>query len=132
MAGPEDAGYRQLPGDVWRRIPPLHFHPPELPQRPASAAFVNDKDGDPMSVVLADVATALGITPADILFGHDGFALVAIRAETLAAHGLIAVPSPRLGEPSHGSIDMPVSKKVRRAVANAAIWVVPPASPLPD
>jgi hypothetical protein len=126
MAGSEDAGYRQLPGDVWRRIPPWHFHPPELPERPASAAFVNEKDGDPMSVVLADVATALGITPADVLSGHDGFALVAIRAETLAAQGLVATPSRRDHEPAHGSIDMGSSRSMRKAVANACVWVVAP------
>lgn len=64
--------------DLWRRIPPHHLVRDDNVGgcRISSAAFDDDDDGEPMSVVLA--AEARG--PAFVLEGHVGYGLAAITA----------------------------------------------------
>lgn len=64
--------------ELWRRIPPWHVVSDQNSgqRRASSAAFDNDPDGSPMSVVLA--AESGG--PAAALAGHPEYALATITA----------------------------------------------------
>jgi hypothetical protein len=62
---------------LWRRIPPWHLIYDSNRQgwRPSSAAFENDPDGGPMSVVVGDLVLAAGREPETVLAGHPGYGL---------------------------------------------------------
>jgi hypothetical protein len=112
---------------LWRRIPPWHFVPDENTGqvRPSSAAFDNDPNGSPMSVVLA--AEAIG--PEQVLAGHPGFALASIKVGLVreCQQGVVRDPLP--DEPAHALVFGHKTKMVRRRMAREATWVVPPPSP---
>ncbi len=109
---------------LWRRIPPIHFVDDENTgkKRPSSAAFDNDKDGDPMSVVIA--AESRG--KESVLKGHEGFALAAITAGLARSCGQILVRKPLAEEPAHALVVGDKPKKVRKKLAGGFVWVVPP------
>jgi hypothetical protein len=113
---------------LWRRVPPWPFiYDENLARwRPSSAAFADDPDGHPMSVVLAEVVAAAGRVPAQILLGHDGFALAAITAGLARGSGQGVVRDPPWDEPAHALVIGPKTKAVQRRLAKAAVWVVPP------
>lgn len=105
---------------MWRRIPPWHFPKPGQ-ARPNSPAFDDDPDG-PMSVSVA----LPGRDPAELLVGHDGFALVELSIEDLEATGQTLVPAPTAEDPHHAEVIGSKTKSVKRILAKAARWVVPP------
>jgi hypothetical protein len=113
---------------LWRRIPPWHFiHDENLGRwRPSSAAFADDSDGQPLSVVLAEAVVAAGRGALQILEGHDGFALAAITAGAARTCGLGVVRDPLPTEPAHALVVGPKTKAIQRRLAKAAIWIVPP------
>ena len=73
---------------LWRRIPPWHIiYDENLGRwRPSSSAFADDPDGQSMSVVLAEAVG--GRSGAEILTGHEGFALAAVSVGVVRACGL--------------------------------------------
>src|SRR3954453_17204354 len=91
---------------LWRRIPPWHFVYDEnlLRWRPSSAAFDNDPDGGPMSVVLAEVLLASGRKAGDFLHGHDDYGLTAIMSGLARACGQGVVRDPLPEEPAHALV----------------------------
>jgi len=110
--------------DLWRRIPPWHF---VLDQnsgqiRPSSAAFDNDPNGSPMSVVLGAESSG----PEAVLAGHSGFALASFTAGLAREchQGIARDPLPE--EPAHALVFGPKTKAVRRRLARESVWVIPP------
>jgi hypothetical protein len=114
--------------ELWRRIPPWHFVYDENLKhwRPSSSAFADDPDGHPMSVVLADAAAAVGRGPAQVLTGHERFALASITSGLAQECGQGVVRDPLPDEPAHCLVVGPKAKSVQRRLAKAAAWVVPP------
>lgn len=111
---------------LWRRIPPWHIiYDENLGRwRPSSSAFADDPDGQSMSVVLAEAVG--GRSGAEILTGHEGFALAAVSVGVVRACGLGVVRDPLESEPAHALVVGPKPKAVQRRLAKAAAWVVPP------
>jgi hypothetical protein len=113
--------------DLWRRIPPWHFVTGQMTGevRPTSAAFDDDRDGSPMSVVLA--AGCAG--PESVLAGHPGYALAAIKAGLVreCQQGITRDPLPE--EPAHALVFGLKTKSMRRRLAVSSIWIVPPVAP---
>ena len=106
-----------------RRIPPRHFvWEADGSVRPSSAAFVDAPDGDPMSVVVAERCAG----PEAVLEGHEGFALVRIPMSAVRAKGLEVVPAPTEAEPAHALVVGKKTRSVRKALARASEWIVPP------
>lgn len=117
-------GEPSLGTEVWRRIPPWHFPNPGV-ERPKSPAFCDDPDGSPMSVVIARP----GREPQEVLAGHDGYGLVALRVEDLLSLQLIVAPNPLQTEPDHALVIGPKTDATRRAMSKLATWVIPPPQP---
>jgi hypothetical protein len=112
--------------ELWRRIPPWHFvvdrNGGEV--RPSSAAFDNDSDGAPMSVVLAEDAKG----PEGVLAGHPGFALASFKARLARQCGQGITRDPLPEEPAHALVFGPKTKATRRRLARESVWVIPPPS----
>ncbi len=113
---------------LWRRIPPLHFYFDENlgRTRPSKAAFEDDEDGHPMSVVLADLVTASGRGPAHVLHGHEGYALAQITAELARTKHQGVQRDPLPDELAHALCFGKKTDSVRRAFAKSCEWVIPP------
>lgn len=111
-----------------RRVPPYHFHFDENLGclRPSSAAFEDDKDGDPMSVYREDVIQREGDDLARVLKGHDGYGLVALTAGQVRSKNQTVFPDPLPEESSHARLCGPKPKSTRRWFAQQAKWVVLP------
>lgn len=113
---------------LWRRIPPWHFVLDENLGgfRPSSAAFENNPNGSPMSVVLADDVAASGRSPQDVLAGHAGFALAAFAAGLAreCRQGVMRDPLPE--EAAHALVFGEKPERVGRRIAKSATWVIPP------
>lgn len=126
MAGAQYRDDSTIPDDakLWRRIPPRWFHHDESlgRSRPAKAAFDDDPDGSPMSVVIA--AEALG--PDAVLAGHEGYALAAFTAGLARACGLQITRAPTEDQPAHALAAGRKTDSVRRRLARGSQWVVPP------
>lgn len=109
--------------DLWRRIPPWHFYYDEnIAQiRPKSAAFDNDPDGSPMSVVIAAESS-----PEAVLAEHEGYALASFKAGLARECNQLVVRDPLPTEPAHALVVGAKSKGTRRRLAREASWVIPP------
>lgn len=130
----QDAGLADdssIPDEVelWRRIPPTHVHLDKNlgQQRPASWAFSDDEDGEPMSVVIARP----GRDPRTVLEGHPSYALAAVTAGLVRECGLRITRQPLDEEPDHAVVSGRKTDGVRRRLAKGSTWVVPPLSPSP-
>jgi hypothetical protein len=112
---------------LWRRVPPWHFVLDENQGRvrPSKAAFDDDEDGSPMSVVLAEIVVASGRGPSNILIGHAGFALASISAGLVRSKNQGVVKDPRPEEPAHAVVFGKKTDSVRRAFAKQSEWVIP-------
>jgi hypothetical protein len=110
--------------ELWRRIPPRHFfYDGNLGCfRPSSAAFEDDRDGSPMSVVLA--AESRG--PESVLAGHEGYALASFSAGLAreCRQGIARDPLPE--EPAHAVVFGRKTGSVRSRLAKGSVWVAPP------
>jgi hypothetical protein len=113
---------------LWRRIPLYHviFDDNLRRFRPTSAAFDDDPDGSSTSVVLGELVFAGGRGPNEVLAGHPNFALAAITAGFARSLGLAVVRDPLPFEPAHALLVGDKTKSVKRALAKAATWIVPP------
>ena len=113
---------------LWRRIPSRHFFFDENlgRNRPSKAAFEDDEDGHPMSVVLADLVTASGRGSADVLKGHEGFAVAQITAGLARSKQQGVQRDPFPDEPAHALVFGNKTDSVRKAFAKTCEWVIPP------
>jgi hypothetical protein len=118
-----------------RRVPLQHFIWDAENQfwRPSSAAFEDHPTGSPMSVVLASMLAAGGRGLESAVAGFAGFALAAISVEMVRNLGLGVVRKPLPEESAHAEVTGKKSKSIRKKLAVAAIWIVPPntAKPIP-
>lgn len=108
-----------------RRISPQQVVPDENNGgfRPSSAAFDNDRQNNPMSVVLGPVLLELGRAQESALDGHPGFSLVAITAAKARALGQAVARDPLPNEPAHGVVAGSKPKSVRKLLAKSAQWI---------
>ena len=113
---------------LWRRIPPWHLVPDSNANgiRISSAAFDNDPDGSPMSVVLAEVVRESGREPGSTLQNLDGFGLASITVKLARDKGQKVVRQPEEDEPAHGLVVGDKPRSCRKAFADSSRWVVPP------
>jgi hypothetical protein len=111
--------------DIWRRIPPWHivFDPDIAGLRISSAAFRDDRDKSPMSVVLAEVARQLGRDVSSILIGLNGFGVARFTASEARNVGQRIARTPRPEEPAHGSV-IGDKKRASKKLAEFAKWVI--------
>src|SRR5262249_16460084 len=93
--------------------------------RPSSAAFDDDPDDGAMSVVLADVAVAVGRSPETVLVGHPGFALAGVHASDARECGQRIVRAPEPDEPAHALVFGP-EKARKKHFRRTWRWVIPP------
>jgi hypothetical protein len=93
--------------------------------RPSSASFNDHPNGTLMSIVLRDELEKAGRDPAEVLIGHDGFALAAITAGFVREQQQRVTREPLPEEPAHGIV-IGEKKKSSKKMAKAAQWVIPP------
>ena len=114
--------------ELWRRIPPVHFiYDDNLKQqRPASAAFNDDKDGDPMSVMLGSLVRKTGRSGSDVLRNFPGYALATITAGLAreCSQGIVRDPLPE--EPAHALVFGDKPHSTRKRFAKECRWIVRP------
>lgn len=112
--------------ELWRRVPdtPQHIVRDQNRgcYRVSSAAFDDDADGEPMSVVLA----AEGGSPEAMLRGHVGYGVVGFEAGLTRSRQQVVVRDPLPDQPAHALVVGRKTDSVRRALARAARWVVRP------
>ena len=126
--GPDDSAQARgnddpsVPDDapVWRRIPEWHIVPDTNTgeRRVSSAAFLDDDDGSPMSVILPsprrDPGTALaGLTICGIAEFTAGFA---------RSLGQAIVCAPEPDEPEHAYVVGRKSRATQRAFCRGSHW----------
>jgi len=75
-----------------------------------------------MSVVVASA----GRNPAEVMVGHEGFGLVALRIEDLAELGLDPVDDPQPDEPDHALVVGNKTQSKCRQLAKRSTWIIPP------
>jgi len=112
---------------LWRRVPNWPhwtvFDENLGRLRPSSIAFEDNQNGSAMSAFLE----GHGNTVQEVLVGHESFGVAAVTAGLVRSHGLSIVHDPLDGLPSHVEVPGPKPKKVKSALAKAALWVVEPA-----
>jgi hypothetical protein len=113
---------------LWRRVFPSWIVSDENTGglRVSSAAFDDSEDGSPLSVLIAAVVAETRRTAREILAGYDGYALAAITARTARSVGQGIARTPEPNEPAHASVFGPKTKKNKRGMSKAAIWVIAP------
>ena len=113
-----------------RRVPPVHFVPDENLGciRPSSAAFENDKNGDPMSVRVQELLFELGHDLESVLQGHEGFALARLEAQFVRTLGQIIALDEVPAEPAHGLVVGDKKKSCRRKMSKHATWAIEPST----
>jgi hypothetical protein len=111
---------------LWRRVPSWPdwtvFDENLGRVRPSSIAFDDNKNGTSMSAFLE----GYGNTVEDILRNHESFFLAAVSVGFVRSHDLTVVHDPLEGLPSHVEVRGAKTKRVRSALAKAAVWIVPP------
>lgn len=110
---------------LWRRVPPWHVVPHQtgVGRTVSSAAFDDDTDGSPMSVVLAGGAAG----PDTVLAGHEGFGIVGFRVSLARELGLSVRRDPTASEPAHAVVVGRKSHGVRKRLRAGSHWVLRPA-----
>lgn len=112
---------------LWRRVPNWPhwtvFDENLGRLRPSSIAFEDNPDGSAMSAFLE----GHGNTTDEVLAGHESFGLATVPAGLVRTQGLRIVHDPLEGLPSHVEVPGAKPKRVKSALAKAAVWIVEPA-----
>ena len=110
---------------LWRRVPPWHVVPDQnrAGRSVSSAAFDDDTDGSPMSVILATGAAG----PEAVLAGHEGFGLAGFRVSLVRDLGLGVRRDPTESEAAHAVVVGRKSHGVRKRLRAGSHWVLRPA-----
>ena len=118
--------------EVWRRIPPkkIVFDANLQAFRPAKDNFVdNPTNQTPMSCYLARKCN----DPRLVLDGHEGFALVAIKVETLRTCNLRVIDAPRDNlPPGHVHVVGEKTKQIQKKIARECRWLIEPSEELKE
>ena len=104
---------------VLRRIPPGRIVKNDPNQRPQSDNFSNHNSGTGTSVSILQE----GRNPLDLLEGHEGYGLVCLTVRDNRAAGLGIVRKPLRDDPDHAHIQGEKTRKVKRRLAEAAVWI---------
>jgi hypothetical protein len=117
--------------EVWRRVPPekVIFDSNIGTFRPTKDSFNDHPNGTPMSAFLARECR----DPQAALEGNEGFALVAIRVQTIHECNQVVVSADREGlPPGHVHITGKKTDSVRKKFAKECRWVVEPSDELKE
>lgn len=130
MTNPPLSDDPSIPDDteLWRRIPHWHWKPDQDTgnRRISSAAFQDDPDGSPISVVIA--RDCVGGLPT-LLAGHYGFGVAAVTAGAVRELGLGVVRYPDDSLPGHAHIIGRKTQSIERKLSRAARMIVDPTIP---
>jgi hypothetical protein len=109
---------------LYRRITPAQLVPDDNVgcRRVSSGAF----DNEDLSIALGDTLADDGRAPNSVLANYPGECLVAFTAGVARAVAQIIYREPEPDEPAHGIVFGKKKKSVRRALHDAAVWVVQP------
>ena len=122
MSNPQEASKVAGTEIVLRRVPKLQLtrDTPNGPERPSSAAFLQDgPDGD-VSVYLKSETT-----PEAVLGNRLETYLVEVQVSAITAEeGLEVIRTPKEGDPGHCDIIGHKTKSKRRHIASASQWVL--------
>jgi hypothetical protein len=91
----------------------------------SSAAFRDTE----LSVNLESVMRAAGRRPSDALWEYPNDYLASITVAVSRSHGQLVGPDPLPSEPAHAYAFGKKTKRIRRALRDAANWVAPEAAP---
>ena len=94
--------------------------------RPSTAAFEDDRDGDPMSVYRSDVIEAEGGRQKRVMVGHPDFGLVSITAGLVRQQHQTVHSDPLPEESAHAKVCGPKSRATRRFFVRRCAWVIAP------
>ena len=106
---------------VMRRVPKLQLtrDTPNGPERPSSAAFLQDGPDGKVSVYLKSETT-----PEEVLGSRLETYLVEVQVGTITAEeGLEVVRTPKEGDPGHCDIIGRKTQSKRRHIASASQWI---------
>lgn len=109
-----------------RRIHLTHIVQGDGGKSEVSSAAFRDTE---LSVNLESVMQAAGRKPADSLKDNPNDLLMSLTAGVCRRNGQIVGPDPQPEEPAHGYAFGKKSKRIQRALRDAAGWIVPEAAP---
>ena len=114
--------------ELWRRIPFRHWIPdPDTGgRRITSAAFQDDPDDSPISVVIATECTG-GLNT--LLAGHDGFGVAVLTVGQVRQFGLGVIRHQDDSLPGHAHITGKKSRSIERKLSTAARMIQDPIIP---
>lgn len=92
----------------------------------SSQAFRDHPSGTPMSVHIDEILRDCGLGPEDVLRDHEDFALASFTAGEARSLEQKIVKDPREGQPAHAHVVGNKPKRVQKAFAKFAKWVIPP------
>jgi hypothetical protein len=113
---------------VLRRIPPDWVVPTDEGDRPSSQAFGNNGDDDPMSGYLDQLLAPNDLQRRDIVDGHDGFLVAALKVSDLTDQQQVVQPDPIVPvthccDPAHAKVVGQKNSKRRKRLAATARWL---------
>jgi hypothetical protein len=111
---------------LFRRIHLTHLVESDGGKAEVSSAAFRKID---LSVNLEGVMTSAGRLPDDALRNHPDDLLMSVTAGICRNHGQQVGPDPIPEEPAHGYVFGKKSRTTRRALRDAAKWVVPKEPP---
>lgn len=120
-----------------RRVPVLHNQivwDGNLNQwRPSSAVFTDHPDGSPMSISLLSVLNSRALPAKKALEGYEAtHVLAGLTAAVARQNGQAIAREPLANNSAHGVVFGQKTRQVRRKLALAATWVIPPSWDPPD
>lgn len=95
----------------------------------SSQAFRNAKGFNAISVNLESDLHAHGLPLQSVLRDSEKYALAVITAAQARQHSQVLQRKPEPGDPSHAHVVGDKPKPVEKALASAAVWVIPPKNP---
>jgi hypothetical protein len=111
---------------LFRRIHLTHIVEGGGGKSEVSSAAFHDVE---LSINLERVMQAAGREPKDSLKDRPDDLLVSVTAGVCRQNGQIVGPDPQPEEPAHGYVFGKKTKRIKRALRDAAEWIVPDAAP---
>jgi hypothetical protein len=111
---------------LFRRITPYHMREEGDRVRITSAALEVSSDGSGTSVHLEDTMQDEGVTPAELVAGHEKTWLAWLLAQAARDEDLWIIRSPEPEDPTHGEIVGPRGPGKRKRLLRQMEWEVQP------
>jgi hypothetical protein len=116
---------------LWRRVPDIHWvDDGKGGLRPSSAAFDDDPEGSPTSVIVA-AESSLGRCLDPVRNHRLRFAVAAFPAGAALERGLSVKRDPTDVEPAHALVVGDKTRSVRNHLVRASVWAHAPGVPYP-